>query len=66
MSRGASVHALLEESSLHGIACERERCPEVLPCDPVSPAAKLELPERRGIERVGGKAIAVFDRAEFL
>src|SRR5258708_15772719 len=62
----AGVHALLEESPLHGVAGERERRSKVPACDPVPPATKLELPERRGVERVGGKAIAVFDRAEFL
>src|SRR5262249_6154638 len=53
--------ALLDEAALHGVARQVERLVEMLARDLGSPAVKFELAERRMIERIGGKAIAVGD-----
>ena len=50
----ASANALIDESTLHGAACEGERRSKVLACVLESPRAKLELAERRGVERITG------------
>ena len=57
------TNTLLDELSLHGIACEGERRSEVLARDFISPVVKFELAERGVEERVGGEAIAVGDGA---
>src|SRR5262249_51058046 len=63
-SAAARAHAPLEEPSLHGVTRERERGSEVRARNFVPPAAQLELAERREVERIGGEAIAVGDRAD--
>src|SRR5271168_625097 len=60
----ARAEAAIEEPALHRVARQCERCSEVLARRLVPPAAKLELADRRGIERICGKAIAVGDRAD--
>src|SRR5262249_59791538 len=57
-----ATDALLDEAPLHGVARQVERLVEMLARDLGSPAVKFELAERRMIERIGGKAIAVGDR----
>src|SRR5260370_4317699 len=68
MSRRGFAHAeaLIEKTALHRIARQRQRRTEVLARGRVSPAAKLKLAERRGVKRIGGEAISVFDRADRL
>src|SRR5262245_44892061 len=55
------IDALLEKAPLHGVSRQVERLVEVLARDLGSSAVKFELAERRMIERIGGKAIAVGD-----
>ena len=60
----ARPHALIEESALHRIARQSERCAEVLARGLVPPAAKLKLAQCRGVERICGKGVAVDNRAD--
>src|SRR5262245_55516216 len=57
----ARAHTLLEESALHGVARECERCSEVLARGLVPPAAQRKLAERCGVKRIGGEVLAVGD-----
>src|SRR5438094_3219837 len=62
----ARVHALLEESPLHGVARHRERCAEVLARGLAPAAAQLQLTERRVVEWISGETITVGDRTDLL
>ena len=55
----ARSEAPLQEVALHHIACERKGRAEVIASNAVVPAPKLKLAQRRGVERIAGKTIAV-------
>jgi len=59
----ARAEAAIEEPALYRVARQCERCSEVLARGVVPPTAKFELADRRGMERVCGKAIAIGDQA---
>src|SRR5262249_79855 len=56
--------ALIEETTLHGVARQRERRSEVLTRCLMPAAAKLKFAARRRIERICSETIAVCDRVE--
>ena len=57
----ARADALVEESALHRVARQSERCSEVLARRLVPPTPKLKLAERGVVERIAREAIRVSD-----
>jgi len=60
----ARANASIEETALHRVARQSERRPEVLARGLIPAAAKLELAERRRVERICSEAIAVGNGAD--
>ena len=65
MDRGqvsTRLNALLKEFSLHRIARQRERLPEVFARDLMPPAAKFKFADRGVVERIAAEAVRASDR----